>query len=43
LKPAPGEKFKAAALGERDFKDKMVIITGPPLTFTAENIDMFDF
>jgi hypothetical protein len=33
----------AFPVGERDFKDKMLIITGPPLTFTAENIDKFHF
>ena len=43
LKPTPGTKFKAGTLGEREIKDKSVIITGPPLTFTAENIDKFKF
>jgi len=43
LKPTPGTKFKAGTLGEREIKEKSVIITGPPLTFTAENIDKFKF
>ena len=43
LKPTPGTKFKAGTLGEREIKEKSVIITGPPLTFTAENIDKFHF
>ena len=38
-----GKKFKAGTLGEREIKEKNVIITGPPLTFTAENIEKFHF
>ena len=43
LKPAPGAKFTAGTLGEREFRDKNVVITGPPVTFTTENIDKFNF
>ena len=43
LKPAAGTKFTAGTLGEREIKEKNVIITGPPVTFTAENIDKFKF
>jgi rhamnose transport system substrate-binding protein len=43
LKPAPGVKFTAGTLGEREIRDKNVIITGPPVTFTSENIDKFKF
>ena len=43
LKPAAGTKFTAGTLGEREFRDKNIVITGPPVTFTAENIDQFQF
>jgi rhamnose transport system substrate-binding protein len=43
LKPAPGVKFTAGTLGEREIREKNVIITGPPVTFTSENIDKFNF
>jgi rhamnose transport system substrate-binding protein len=43
LRPAPGVKFTAGTLGEREIREKNVIITGPPVTFTAENIDKFNF
>lgn len=43
LKTDAGTKFKAGTLGEREVKDKKIIITGPPVTFTKENIDKFDF
>jgi rhamnose transport system substrate-binding protein len=43
LKPSPGAKFTAGTLGEREFRDKNVVITGPPVTFTSENIDKFSF
>ena len=43
LKPEPGAKFGAGKLGEREFREKNIIITGPPVTFTKENIDEFDF
>lgn len=43
LKPAPGVKFTAGTLGEREVRENNVVITGPPVTFTKENIDQFDF
>jgi rhamnose transport system substrate-binding protein len=43
LKAEPGTKFKAGTLGEREFRAKGVVITGPPVTFTTENIDQFKF
>jgi rhamnose transport system substrate-binding protein len=43
LAPAVGVKFTAGTLGERDFKEKLIVITGPPVTFTKENIDQFNF
>ena len=41
--PAPGVKFNAGKLGQREFNDKNVVITGPPVTFTKDNIDQFNF
>ena len=41
--PAPGVKFDAGTLGQREFRDKNVVITGPPVTFTKDNIDQFRF
>ncbi|HYO10171.1 MAG TPA: rhamnose ABC transporter substrate-binding protein [Tepidisphaeraceae bacterium] len=43
LKPAVGAKFTAGSLGEREIREKNVVITGPPVTFTSENIDKFQF
>jgi rhamnose transport system substrate-binding protein len=43
LKPAPGVKFTAGKLGEREFRTNNVVITGPPVVFTKENIDQFNF
>lgn len=43
LSPAPGTTFTAGSLGERQFREKNVVITGPPMTFTKENIDQFQF
>jgi rhamnose transport system substrate-binding protein len=43
LTPSPGTKFTAGSLGEREFKDHKVVITGPPVVFTKENIDQFNF
>jgi rhamnose transport system substrate-binding protein len=43
LTPAPGAKFDAGKLGQREFREKNVVITGPPVTFTKENIDQFKF
>jgi len=41
--PGPGVKFDAGKLGQREFNDKNVVVTGPPLTFTKDNIDQFNF
>ncbi|WP_428938095.1 substrate-binding domain-containing protein [Fontivita pretiosa] len=43
LSPAPGVKFIAGSLGERQIREKNVVITGPPVTFTADNIDQYNF
>ncbi len=43
LKLENGTKFEAGKLGEKQIGDKDVVITGPPLTFTAKNIDDFKF
>jgi rhamnose transport system substrate-binding protein len=43
LKPAAGTSFTAGSLGQRTFREKNVVITGPPVTFTSENIDRFNF
>jgi len=43
LKPVPGAKFQAGSLGPREFRDNNIIITGPPVTFTIDNIDQFHF
>ena len=43
LTAQPGMKFQAGMLGEREVREKNIVITGPPLTFTADNIDKFNF
>jgi rhamnose transport system substrate-binding protein len=43
LTPAPGVKFNAGTLGERQFIENNVVITGPPVVFTKDNIDQFKF
>ncbi len=43
LKPAPGVKFTAGKLGEREFGPNTVVITGPPTVFNKDNIDNFKF
>lgn len=43
LKPVAGAKFGAGKLGEREFRANGVVITGPPVVFTKENIDQFNF
>ena len=43
LKPAAGATFTAGTLGERSFRQKNIVITGPPVTFTSENIDRYSF
>jgi rhamnose transport system substrate-binding protein len=43
INAAPGTKFEAGTLGQREFREKNVVITGPPVTFTKDNIDQFKF
>jgi rhamnose transport system substrate-binding protein len=43
LEPEPGVRFEAGKLGEREIGEKSIVITGPPVTFTKQNIDEFDF
>lgn len=38
-----GEKFSCGKLGEKEITDKNVLIIGPPLVFTKENIDQYKF
>jgi rhamnose transport system substrate-binding protein len=40
---APGNTFEVPNLGEREFRDLNVVITGPPTVFTKDNIGDFDF
>jgi rhamnose transport system substrate-binding protein len=40
---APGNTFEVPNLGEREFRDLNVVITGPPTVFTLDNIGDFDF
>ncbi|HEY1686738.1 MAG TPA: substrate-binding domain-containing protein [Tepidisphaeraceae bacterium] len=43
LTPGVGVKFNVPGLGEREFREHNVVITGPPLVFTKSNIDQFHF
>jgi rhamnose transport system substrate-binding protein len=43
IKPAPGVSFTAGSLGARAFRDKNVVITGPPVIFDKSNIDNYNF
>ena len=43
VKPERGSIFTAGKMGDRSFADKNVVITGPPVTFSKENIDQFHF
>jgi rhamnose transport system substrate-binding protein len=43
IEAAPGNTFEVPNLGEREFRDLSVVITGPPTVFTADNIGDFDF
>lgn len=38
-----GNTFEVPNLGEREFRDLEVVITGPPTVFTMDNIGNFDF
>jgi rhamnose transport system substrate-binding protein len=39
----PGASLDVPGLGDRVVNDDTQVITGPPVTFTAENIDDFDY
>ena len=43
LKLEPGAKFKAGKLGERTVGKNGVVIAGPPLVFTKENVAKYPF
>ena len=43
LKPAAGQKFPGGSLGEHELRNDNIIFTGPPTTFTKDNIDQFNF
>lgn len=43
IKAAAGASFTAGTLGERVFREKQIVITGPPMTFNKDNIDRFNF
>lgn len=43
VKAEQGAKFTVPNLGEREFRENAVIITGPPTVFTKDNIGNFDF
>ncbi len=43
LTAAPGIKFMAGSLGQREILDKNVVITEKPTIFTKDNIDQFNF
>lgn len=43
LKGEVGDKFTAGTLGEREIKADKIVITGPPVTFTKDNIDQYKF
>jgi len=40
---AEGDTFTAGDLGERTVGTDGLVIVGPPTTFTADNIDDYDF
>ena len=43
FEPAPGASYQAGKLGTRSFGEANVVVAGPLTTFTAENIDEYDF
>jgi rhamnose transport system substrate-binding protein len=43
VKPEKGAKVEIPNVGTREFKENNVIITGPPVVFTKDNIDKFQF
>jgi rhamnose transport system substrate-binding protein len=42
-KAETGSKFSCGKLGEKQLTDKNILIIGPPITFTKENIDQYNF
>lgn len=43
LNPTPGSKVSAGTLGERTVGKNGVVLTGPPLVFTKDNVDKYQF
>jgi rhamnose transport system substrate-binding protein len=43
IKAENGQSFDVPGLGQRTFKANGVIVTGPPLVFTKDNIDQYQF
>ena len=43
IKPEPGTKFTAGTMGEREIREKNIVIAGKPLVFTKENIEQYKF
>ncbi len=43
LKATKGTKFSCGKLGEKEITDKNILIIGPPVIFTKENIDQYHF
>jgi rhamnose transport system substrate-binding protein len=43
IEPEAGATFEVPGVGERSLTDTTQVITGPPVTFTADNIADFDF
>ena len=38
-----GERIRAGRLGDIQVRDGYEVLLGPPMKFTAENIDQYDF
>lgn len=41
--PQPGSSFDVPGFGKREFRQHGVVIAGPPLVFTKDNIDQYNF
>jgi rhamnose transport system substrate-binding protein len=39
----PGNNFNVPGFGQREFRKNSLVITGPPLIFTKDNIDQYNF